>query len=109
VELPLADERPIAECKLDLEGLREQRERYGRLSAALEEIERRPGELVARFSPALDDELLAETLAIERECCAFFRIAYDDSERELSVRVDDPDLDPTLDALRDSLTQSSRS
>lgn len=109
VELPLAEQTPIAECRLDLEGLRKQRDRYRQLSSALEELERRPGELFARFSPALDHALLAETLAIERECCAFFRIEYDDSARELSVRVDDPNLNPTLDALRDSLTQSSRS
>jgi hypothetical protein len=104
VELPLADQTPIADCKLDLKGLQEQRERYRRLASALERTERRPGELTARFTPALDEELLAETLAVERECCEFFRIDYEPGPRELSVRVDDPALDPALDALRHALT-----
>jgi hypothetical protein len=104
VDLPLAEQPPIAECRLDLAGLREQRDRYRQLGAALERVERRPSELVAGFNSELDAELLAETLAIERECCEFFRIDYDASGRELSVRVDDPQLDPALDGLRHALT-----
>jgi hypothetical protein len=104
VDLPLADQTPIAECKLDLEGLRAQRERYRKLSAALEGTERAAGVLTARFSPALDEELLNRTLAIERECCEFFRIDYDAADRVLTVRVDDTQLDPALDGLRHALT-----
>jgi hypothetical protein len=103
VDLPLADQPPIAECKLDLEGLRDQRERYRRLAVALERTERQAGELTARFSSAVDEELLAETLAIERACCEFFRIDYDPASRRLTVRVDDPELDPALDGLRHAL------
>jgi hypothetical protein len=104
MDLPLTEPPAIAECRLDREGLREQGDRYRRLSVTVEGLERRSAELVARFSRALDEELLAETLAVERECCEFFRIDYDRSERELIVRVDDPELDPALDALRDALT-----
>jgi hypothetical protein len=104
VDLRLADQTSIAECKLDLEGLRAQRERYRELSAALEGTERAAGVLTARFSSAVDEELLNQTLAIERECCEFFRIDYDAADRVLTVRVDDPQLDPALDGLRHALT-----
>lgn len=104
VDLPLAGQPPIAECKLDLQGLREQRERYRKLATALEGTERAPGDLTARFSTVVDEGLLAETLAIERDCCEFFRIDYDPETRVLRVRVDDPQLDPALDGLRHALT-----
>ena len=102
MELPLADQ-PIDECRLDLTGHHEQRERYRRLALALESTEREPQRLTARFSSALDQSLLAETLAIERECCEFFQIDYEPAERLLTVRVDDPRLDPALDALQYAL------
>ncbi len=108
MDLPLAEQPSIAQCRLDLGGLREQRDRYRRLAGALDDVGRRPGELIARFSPAIDDGLLAETLAIERRCCEFFRIDYDSEARELVVRVDDPDLDPALDALQYALTPRGR-
>lgn len=104
MELPLADSQATIECKLDLDGLARQRERYRRLAAALEATERAPQVLTARFSAALDEELLAETLAVERECCEFFRLDYDRAERLLTARVADPELDSALDALRLALT-----
>jgi hypothetical protein len=104
MELPLADSQATVECRLDLEGLRRQLERYRRLAKALEATERAPQSLTARFSPSVDEELLAETLAVERECCEFFRLDYDRAERMLTARVEDPGLDPALDALRHALT-----
>jgi hypothetical protein len=106
MELPLADSQPRAECTLDLEGLGRQRERYRALGATLERVEREPLALTARFSPAVDEELLAETLAIERECCEFFRLDYDPAGRVLTARVDEERLDPALDALRYALAGS---
>jgi hypothetical protein len=101
---------PLAECRLDNDGLREQRERYRRLAAALQRTERPPGELVAHFSAGIDEGLLEETLAVERRCCAFFRIDYDPAVRELRIGVEEPELEGALDGLHHALTdQSSRS
>ncbi len=97
----------LAECRLDLAGLRAQRERYRGLGRHLERIERLPRRLEARFGPGVDRALLDETLEIERECCPFFALAYDATCRDLAITVEDPAQDPALDALRHALTGSS--
>jgi hypothetical protein len=45
-------ELPLAECTLDLDGLRRQRDRYRRLGRWVESIGRWDDELVVRFAPA---------------------------------------------------------
>ena len=93
-ELPV-----IAECRLDPDGLRAQRERYRRLGRSLEGIERGPGSFTARFDETLEPGLAEETVAVERECCPFFALAFDAAERRLTVSVDEPEQRPALDAL----------
>ena len=97
---------PLAGCRLDLVGLRAQRERYRRLGRHIERIERLPQRLEAHFTADLDATLLDETLAIERACCPFFTLAYDATRRELAITVQDPTQDPALDALQHALTDS---
>ncbi len=58
---------------------------------------------MVRFDAAVDPILLAETLAIERECCDFFDLRYSEAERELEVTVADKRQDPALDAIGESL------
>ena len=62
---------PIAECRLDLAGLRAQRDRYRALDRHVEQLHRAPGRLEATFGPQLDQALLSETIAVEQECCPF--------------------------------------
>ena len=99
-------EMPLGECRLDLAGLGAQRERYRRLGRQLEHARRVPQRLELRFTDELDRALLDETLAIERECCPFFALAYDATRRELAITVANPAQDPALDALRHALTGS---
>jgi hypothetical protein len=94
----------IPACRLDLAGLQTQRERYRSLSSHVARVERSYGRLEAHFRPEVDERLLAETIAVERGCCPFFRIDYDEKGRRLSVSVDDESQDPALDALRTALT-----
>ena len=101
-----ADAR-LAECRLDLTGLRAQRERYRRLGRQVERTERLHRRLEVHFTAALDRALLDETLEIERGCCPFFALAYHPRRRELVITVDDPAHDPALDALRHALVGSS--
>ena len=96
--LPLVDD-----CSLDAEGLRKQGERYVTLGSHLERIERSRGRLTATFSEDVDDALVRETIEVERECCPFFGIAYDESHHRLTITVREPGQDPALDALRHSL------
>ena len=100
-----ADDVALAECRLDLPGLRAQRERYRRLGGHVERAERQPQRLAVRFGVGLDEGLLRETLDVERHCCPFFAFAYDPRSRELAIGVEDPGQDPALDALQHALTE----
>jgi hypothetical protein len=76
-----------------------QRDRYGRLHGAIESVDRAPTELTVRFSVDVDEQLLAETVAVERECCKFLEIHQEG--RVLRMASDDPrDLDPFERAMR---------
>jgi hypothetical protein len=96
-ELPSA--APIAECKLDLDSLRRQRDRYRHLGRSVELIELREDHLIVRFAGALDEALLREALAVEAECCPFYRLAYCPADRCLRVGVNRREQLPALDAL----------
>lgn len=95
---------PIAACRLDLAGLRRQRERYRSLAAHVTAIDRSDGALDVRFEPGFDSRLLEETIAVERDCCPFFRLAYDPAERRLRAAVERAGQEPALEALAYALT-----
>lgn len=97
----------IAECRLDPGGLRDQRERYGELARQVTALDRRDGALEVRFGPGLDAQLLEQTLAIERECCPFFRLDYDPAVRRLTASVERADEEPALEAIACALTRST--
>jgi hypothetical protein len=101
------EELPIAECRLDIDGLRVQRDRYGRLGRAVRRVDRKPQTLTVGFAPDVDAALLAETIAVESECCPFFALRYDAGARELVVSVTRPEQDPALDALVTALDAPS--
>ena len=80
-------------CTLTAKGRVLQRGRFARLRGDVETVERKPTELTVRFAPGVDAELLAEAIAVERDCCSFLDIQLD--ERVLRLGSDDPhDLDP---------------
>jgi hypothetical protein len=94
---------PIAECRLDPDRLREQRDRYGALGRQALTIDRRPGALTIRFGPQLDEDTLAKTIAVENECCPFFDFDFSAGERRLTIAVTRHDQRPALDALAHAL------
>jgi hypothetical protein len=94
---------PIASCSLDSAAMNAQRERYRRLGRSVSRIARRPGVLSVEFAPDLETELVEETVAVERECCPFFRFDFDPAARSLTIGVESGDQDAALDALRDAL------
>lgn len=104
-DLPLAG--PIADCKLDLDGLRVQRGRYARLGESAVAVERADDHLVIRFDAALDEALLRETVAVESECCPFFRFDFSPAARTLSVDVSEASQLPALDAIAFALGAAS--
>ena len=90
---------PLAECRLNVPELREQRDRYRRLGAHVEHVERGPGRVAVEFDPAVDTELMRHTLAVERECCPFFVLDWDEQARRLVVGVERSEQAPALDAI----------
>lgn len=77
-------------CTLDDRSLAIQLDRYRRLGRMAVSIESSEQGLQVALAKNVDVDLLRETIAVERECCSFFAIDYDASERPLSVAIDDP-------------------
>jgi SAM-dependent methyltransferase len=107
VQRERVEELPIAECRLDLDGARSQRDRYRAIGAGITRLARQPRRLDAWLAPEADPALVAEAIEVERECCPFFEIAFDPAERRLSVGVADSSLESSLDAIGYALTGES--
>jgi hypothetical protein len=96
----------LPSCALDEQGLKEQRARYARLAASVTNAERRNDRLHFRFAEDFDRTTLTKAIAVERECCPFFEIAFDADTRELSVGVSDRRMLPALEAIEFALAAS---
>jgi hypothetical protein len=55
------------------------------------------------FAAAPDRGLLDTTIKVERGCCSFFALAYDEAARRLTVTVADPERRSALDAIQAAL------
>jgi hypothetical protein len=96
--LPIA-----ASCALDADGLSAQRERYHEVGSHARLLERDPRHLVVELDAAVDAMLVAETVAVERECCPFFDLAWEPTVRRLTVAVSLAEHEPALDAIAHAL------
>ena len=101
-ELPVAP----AACSLDSDGLPAQRARYAELAGHVTGVERSGPRLVAELDDAVDEVALGELIAVERGCCPFFRLDYDERRRRLAVSVADEDQEPALDSIEEALKSS---
>jgi len=86
-------------CALDEDGLRSQLERYRHAGQNARLIERTPRSLVADLDQDVDVELVAQTIAVERECCPFFTLTWEPNRRRLTVTVSEAAHEPALDAI----------
>ncbi len=86
-------------CALDEVGLRSQLERYRQAGRNARVIARTPRRLVAELDQNVDTELVAETVAVERECCPFFALTWEPDRRRLTVAVSQAEHEPALDAI----------
>lgn len=72
------DPLPMApSCALDETGLGSQLERYRQAGDGARLIERTRRTLVVDLDERVDTRLVAETIAIERECCPFFTLDWE--------------------------------
>jgi len=86
-------------CALDERGLQTQLERYRRAGRDARLIERTPRRLVAELDRDVDVTLVAEAVAVERECCPFFAVSWEPDRRRLTVAVAQAEYEPALDAI----------
>jgi|SRR5437016_9912902 len=98
----------IPTCALDEAGMREQRARYARLAPSVTRVQREPEAVLIEFDQDFDRETLDAALAVERECCPFFRFAFDERRRRLRATVAEPDMLPALDAMAHALGAADR-
>lgn len=86
-------------CALDEAGLRSQLERYRQAGRNARLIEQTPRSLVIDLDKDVDAKLVAETVAIERECCPFFALTWEPDRRRLTVSVSETAHEPALEAI----------
>jgi hypothetical protein len=90
-------------CSLQGAEIDEQRRRHEALGRSASAVEREATAIHVSFGESLDREVLDEMIRVERACCPFFLIDYDDAERRLSVAVDDPRMAPALDVIAERM------
>jgi hypothetical protein len=86
-------------CTLTPSGLDGQKQRAAALQGAVERVEEAPGAFRISFGAGVDRDTVAELVAIERACCSFLTIDYDERGRVLSVVSEDHDAVATLGTL----------
>jgi hypothetical protein len=100
---PLEQVEVPAACSLSPVELREQRERYARLARGVSGSSFREGLLRVELSPSFDRTALEELIAVERECCPFFRFTFAPERRTLEIGVASPEHEPALAAIAHGL------
>ena len=95
--LPLIDG-----CSLDAAGSDGQRARLLTLRPSVLGVEREPGELHVRFAAGVDGEMVRELVAVERGCCSFLDLAYDEPKGVL--RIGSADREDALERIEELFT-----
>lgn len=104
---PTETDHQIASCTLDRTARAEQEARYRSLAGAVSRIDRTTHALTVQFDERLDRALLGHALDVERRCCPFFVLRFDDAHRRLTVGVRRADDAPALDVLAAAFTPTS--
>jgi hypothetical protein len=81
----------IPSCALDEQGIRDQQARYRRLAASVTNVVRSRDALLIDFAPCFDRQALDGIVEVERRCCPFFRFAFHEQARRLTLTVADPE------------------
>jgi ubiquinone/menaquinone biosynthesis C-methylase UbiE len=90
--------KPPLACALDGDGAAEQLARYAALREHAAVVRREVASLTVALGPAVDLELVGATVAVERECCPFLAIDWDEAGRELTITAP-AGAEPVLDRI----------
>jgi hypothetical protein len=93
----------VPSCSLTKAGLEGQRRRQARLAPHIRRRALTGNTLLVVFDEGLDRATLEEMVAIERECCPFFELSFDEGSHALTIAVGEADHLPALAALARAL------
>jgi hypothetical protein len=96
-------EASLPMCSLDEPGMDEQRARYARIAESMTSLERSSDAVRIELAEDFDRRTLEEMIEVETRCCPFFRFAFNDDAREMTVTVDDAQMLPALEAIASEL------
>jgi hypothetical protein len=88
-----------AACSLHGAELRAQLARYRAVGAGADLVERSRQRLVIRVGDPISDLVVKGLVAVERRCCPFFDLSWEQRRRRLAISVSRPDQEPALDAI----------
>jgi hypothetical protein len=91
-------------CALDEPSLRAQLERYRLAGKGARLLERSRRRLLVQLADDLDTALVREAVMVERDCCPFFEIGWDERARQLSISVERAEQEPALSAIEFALS-----
>jgi hypothetical protein len=86
-------------CALDEAGMRMQRERYRVVGADARLVERSASRLVVEIDGQVAVARVEEVIAVERECCPFFMLDWEQDARRLTVSGSQAEHEPALNAI----------
>jgi hypothetical protein len=89
----------VSSCTLDERGTHEQLQRYGLVGKGAVVRERSRRRLIINVAEDVDRTCVEQLLAVEEECCPFFRIAWNPATRTLAVCVSRAEDEPALGAI----------
>jgi len=87
--------------------LAEQLAGYARAGRGAEMIERERRRRVLRVGPDVPESLILRLIEVERGCCPFFEMVWDEGSRRLAIEVPDSDHEPALEAIVSALGAAS--
>jgi hypothetical protein len=89
----------IPSCALDSEGRRAQTARYDAVAGSVAAVRREPDGVFVEFEERVDPVLVDEIIAVERDCCPWLHLEFDQAARHLAVTVTEVSMLPALDAI----------
>jgi hypothetical protein len=93
----------VPNCALDEQGMSRQLDRYRRIGLGARVLERSDRRLAVELHDGADRDLVAETVAVERECCSFVDVSWNRVARRLVFSVSRTEDEPALEAIVFSL------
>jgi hypothetical protein len=95
----MPEQKNAPRCSLGHAELTAQRARYRRVGQGGRLLERSPRALAVELALGTDAAIVEQAIAIERECCPFYKLDWEPRSRRLSISVSRREHEPALGAI----------